>query len=199
MSTDFSHLREEYPPVITLDQLYRICHISKRKAKWLLENRIIPCQDSGKKTRRFKIQLEDLISYLDACEKGNLVVRFPKGLFSSHCISKPASQKKSFLHCLSQPEAQKEVYRYFEKKFSSFPEALTTALVAQMTGYGRNAVNHWIQAGHLKLYSRGERIIPKAYLLEFCCSTYYLRLCSLSPNHKKDMIFLRTLTAKYNQ
>ena len=198
MSTRYSYLRDEYPSVITLDQLYRICHISKRKAKWLLENHIIPCQDSGKKTRRFKIQLEDLISYLDACEKGNLVVRFPKGLFSSHCISIPASQKKSFLRCLSQPEAQKEVYRYFEKKFSSFPEALTTALVAQMTGYGRNAVNHWIQAGHLKLYSRGERIIPKAYLLEFCCSRYYIRLCSITPDHEEDMIFLRALASRYS-
>lgn len=33
MVSDFSYLRDLYPPVITLDQLYRICHLSKRKAK----------------------------------------------------------------------------------------------------------------------------------------------------------------------
>ena len=32
MVSDFSYLRDLYPPVITLDQLYRICHLSKRKA-----------------------------------------------------------------------------------------------------------------------------------------------------------------------
>lgn len=32
MSTDYSALLLEYPAVISKDQLYRICHISKRKA-----------------------------------------------------------------------------------------------------------------------------------------------------------------------
>ena len=36
MATDYTYLYEEYPEVISADQLYRICHISKRKAKWLL-------------------------------------------------------------------------------------------------------------------------------------------------------------------
>lgn len=56
MNTQYNEIIENYPNTITLDQFYRICHISKRKAKWLLENGIVPCQDSGKKTRRFKIQ-----------------------------------------------------------------------------------------------------------------------------------------------
>ena len=49
----YEYLREQYPEIISKDQLYRICHISKRKARWLLENGIIPCEDSGKQTRRF--------------------------------------------------------------------------------------------------------------------------------------------------
>lgn len=35
---NYGYLRQEYPAVISMDQLYRICHISKRKARWLLEN-----------------------------------------------------------------------------------------------------------------------------------------------------------------
>ena len=31
---------------------------------WLLENGVIPCEDSGKKTRRFRIKLEDIINFL---------------------------------------------------------------------------------------------------------------------------------------
>ena len=52
---DYGHLREQYPAVISKDQLYRICHISKRKALWLLEHGVIPCEDSGKQTRRARI------------------------------------------------------------------------------------------------------------------------------------------------
>ena len=69
MTTDYSHLRDEYPKIISQDQLYRICRISKRKATWLLENGYIPCEDSGKKTRRFKIRIDDVIIYLTKLEK----------------------------------------------------------------------------------------------------------------------------------
>ena len=37
MGTDYSALLMEYPKIISKDQLYRICHISKRKATWLLD------------------------------------------------------------------------------------------------------------------------------------------------------------------
>ena len=56
MNRDYSALLMEYPEVISKEQVYRICHISKRKATWLLENGIIPCKDSGKKTRRFQVR-----------------------------------------------------------------------------------------------------------------------------------------------
>ena len=69
MGTDYSALLKDYPPIISKDQLYRICHISKRKATWLLENGIIPCEDSGKKTRRFKIRIIDVIQYLENIRK----------------------------------------------------------------------------------------------------------------------------------
>ena len=52
MKSNYNLLRETYPAIISGDQLCRVCHISKRKAKWLLENGVIPCEDTGRKTRR---------------------------------------------------------------------------------------------------------------------------------------------------
>ena len=93
METDYSSIINQYPPVITMDQMYRICHISKRKAKWLLENGIIPCKDSGKKTRRFKINTIDVVYYLQRRERHPEEVQTPIGLFnsgySSHGKKKP--------------------------------------------------------------------------------------------------------------
>ena len=79
---DYGSLRESYPATVSMDQLYRICHISKRKARWLLEQGIIPCVDSGKKTRRFSIQLEDVIIFLERRDAGLLEDAIPRGAFS---------------------------------------------------------------------------------------------------------------------
>ena len=83
MTTDYSDILKSYPPVITLEQLYQICHISKRKAKWLLETGRIPCQDSGKKTRRFKIRTEDVVTYLTERTSNPDKYKAPTGMFNS--------------------------------------------------------------------------------------------------------------------
>ena len=56
------------PDVITKDQLYRICHISKSTALYLLQSRKIPCEYTGRKTRCYKIKKEDVIAYLENCK-----------------------------------------------------------------------------------------------------------------------------------
>lgn len=53
------------PEIITKDQLYKICHISKSTAQYLLRNGKIPCEYNGKKTRCYKIKKEDVIQYLE--------------------------------------------------------------------------------------------------------------------------------------
>ena len=40
---------DEYPAIITKEQLYKICHVSKKTALYYLEGKIIPCECSGKK------------------------------------------------------------------------------------------------------------------------------------------------------
>lgn len=52
------------PATITKDQFYRICHISKRHAKYLLDSGLVKCVDSGKKTRKYKIEIKDVLAYL---------------------------------------------------------------------------------------------------------------------------------------
>ena len=53
------------PDIITKDQLYQICHISKSTALYLLRSGKIPCEYTGKKTRCYKIKKADVITYLD--------------------------------------------------------------------------------------------------------------------------------------
>ena len=56
---------DSVPEIITKDQLYKICHISKSTALYLLRSGKIPCEYNGKKTRCYKIKKKDVIKYLE--------------------------------------------------------------------------------------------------------------------------------------
>lgn len=84
MKPEYQKLLDEYPEVITKEQLWKICHISKRKATWLLENGYIPCTDTGKQTRRFTIRTKDIIRYLEDREKHPENYLTPLGIFTNN-------------------------------------------------------------------------------------------------------------------
>ena len=67
-TSKYDYLLKEYPDVITKDQFYRICNISKKTAKHLLDNGLVPCDNNGKKTRKYKLKLTDVIEYLEGRE-----------------------------------------------------------------------------------------------------------------------------------
>lgn len=63
--SDANNLKEKYPDVITLEALRQILHVSKRRCAWMLANGIIPCSNTGKKTRQYRIRIDDVIEYLE--------------------------------------------------------------------------------------------------------------------------------------
>ena len=80
---DRSSLRRGYPETISTEQLCRIGRISKRNARRLLEHGVIPCQDSGKQTRRFSIRSEDVICFPEQRDAGLPGDVIPQGIFSN--------------------------------------------------------------------------------------------------------------------
>ena len=80
----YTYLFKLYPPVITKDQFYRICNISKKTAAHLLDNGLVPCVNSGKKTRKYKIKLEDVIEYLESREKDPGRYAAPSGWYKNY-------------------------------------------------------------------------------------------------------------------
>ncbi len=49
---------------ITAEEICKILHISKRKCAWMLQNGMIPCKDSSKKTRRYTVLRKDLDAFI---------------------------------------------------------------------------------------------------------------------------------------
>lgn len=138
----YNYLRKEYSETISMDQLYRICHISKRKARWLLEHGVIPCQDSGKQTRRFSIRLEDVICFLEQRDAGLIADLIPRGIFSSDssCPVHPARQVlDQALFCA-----------YLLENWADWPDMLTTRQASELCGYSVNALNRWWKLGQIQ-------------------------------------------------
>lgn len=169
----YEYLREQYPEIISKDQLYRICHISKRKARWLLENGVIPCEDSGKRTRRFRIRLEDVITFLEQRDAGRLQEEIPAGIFSGGSHStQPRQTLDSGALCA-----------FLLERWADAPDMLTVQQAALLCGYGPATINGWIGKGLVTaVQCRGRNLIPKESLAERLAS----REAQLSSNRSEQ-------------
>lgn len=163
MKTDYSYLLEKYPETISMDQLYKISRISKRKAKWLLEHGVIPCKDSGKKTRRFTIKTMDVIKFLEKQKAGKIKNMPPPGIFAS----KNPNRKTDYVKVspLVFADLLKEQWRLK-------PDALNTEQASELLGYTTTTVAKWIKTGKLKAvqYQRSY-LIPKEWLIHYLTET----------------------------
>ncbi|MGB8451904.1 MAG: helix-turn-helix domain-containing protein [Anaerocolumna sp.] len=146
-----------------MDQLYKICHVSKRKAKWLLEHGVIPCRDSGKKTRRFTIKTMDVIKFFKKQEAGKIKNMPPLGIFAS----KNPSRKTNYVKV--NPSA---FVNLLKEQWLLKPDALNTKQVSELLGYKTTTVTKWIKTGKLKAvpYQRGY-LIPKEWLIHYLAET----------------------------
>ena len=75
-------IEKTYPEFVTKEQFYKIAHISKATAQWLLQSKLVPCYDSGKKTHRYTIRTKNIIAYLKERAKNPHKYDIPRGLRS---------------------------------------------------------------------------------------------------------------------
>jgi hypothetical protein len=178
----YDKLRAQYPDIISLDQLYRICGISKRSARYLVENKIIPSTDTGKKTWRYHIKLEDVIAYLRKREKVGSMI--PCGEASSR--KKSARQSRRTYASYIQEGEERAIADYFSFLYSDYPDVLTSIHIVEMTGLSRRTVLQFLKADVIKsLWAQGQYIVPKPYFLDFVQSRRFMEARSLSENYTK--------------
>ena len=168
----YESLKEQYPEYVSLDQMYRICKIAKRSALYLVKHGIIPAVDRNQKTWRYKIALDDVITYLRRREQlGSMI---PPGAVTSRQYVKKVGVRKSFSQ-LVVPGRESEVAEYFSYIYADYEEVLTTADVAEMTGLNKSSIMKLAKAGLIKSLTNMPRyLIPKQYLMEFVVTRRFL-------------------------
>lgn len=177
-----SEVLAQYPEYITKDQMYRICHISKKTCLFLLKSGLVPNIDSGKKTRRFKIKTEDVIDYLKSRDDYPELYKAPDGYY----IGNGGKQKAPSFDEVFTKEDLECMRQYYENRLRKYPDVMTVEQVAQFTGYCKNSVGRWCSKQQVKCFFIRQRFyIPKEYLLEFLVSRYFIGIAVKSAKHQK--------------
>jgi hypothetical protein len=156
----------EVPDVINKEQFYRICHISKSTALTLLRNGTVPCEHSGKKTRCYKIKKSDVQKYLESKGKFPEYYSAPKGWYRGYRkVSLPTNMSDDML---------KQLHEYYTDLLSDYKDVISSKEVVKMTGYAKTTITNWCGKGRLKYFIKHNTYyIPKVFLIEFFCSTYF--------------------------
>jgi hypothetical protein len=182
----YATLKNRYPDLISLDELYRICKISKQSARYLVEHEIIPAIDTGKKTWRYQIAIEDVITYLQHRETWGSVI--PPGAVTSRPKNRESniiSNRKSFSQFITAGQ-ELDIFEYFTHIYSDFDDILTTIDITEMTGLHKSTVLKLLKAEKIKSISNSSKyLIPKQYLLEFVVTRRFLEAKSDSEVFKK--------------
>ena len=149
----------------------------------MLNNGFIKCQNTGKRTRKYTVLKEDLLTYIEDSTKHPEKYVTPYAEFST---AKYKTTLKLRPHKTGFPSSLPSDFRpWLEQKFESVPDALTIPQVIATTGYADNTVNRWLRQGHLKsVQTPTTRIIPKTWLIDFYCS-YAYTITNMSDKHIK--------------
>lgn len=176
-TTSYQFILEQHPIYMTKDQMYRICHISKKTCLYLLESGLVPCLDSGKKTRRFKIKTTDVIHYLEDRDIHPEFYKPPEGYYKQPHISQPRALSEHDLLAMRQ---------FYEKELASLPDVMTIKQVSAFTGYGKTSVERWCSKQYLEnFYIKRRFYIPKEYLIDFIMSWHFIGISVKSASQRE--------------
>ncbi len=177
----YEELRNLYPEFISMDQLYRICRIAKRSAAYLIRHGVIPAVDTGRKTWRYRIALDNVIAYLNKRDKVGSMI--PYGAVTSK--HGKTGERVSFSSLITGNNEQ-QLAEYFAFIYSEYPDVLIVDDVVEMTGLSSRTILKFIHNGELKVIDSCPRfIISKIHLLELVKTVRFVDCKSNSEMFKK--------------
>ena len=165
---------------ISMEQLRKMLHVSKRKASWMLRNGVIPCENRGCATHTFIIRMEDVEAYL-AKPLRQRKKEIPVGAFNA----KPIHIELHPEYCLKLRGAKRERFiEFLEETMFDVPDALTVNDAATVIGYHRQTVySHTANGDITAIRISGKYIIPKLELIQYLATDRAFRIQRKSEWH----------------
>lgn len=176
-SYDFAKIKANYPEKIGLEQMRVICHISKKTACYLLTSGLVPCIDTGKKTRQYIINTKDVITYLKKRQSQPEKFLAPTGYYSASWNKggKPKMLTLREWANLDTAKSRKKFQDFLTLKMQPYSDVLSVAEASRLTGYHHNTLTNWCHNGYIRYFEiSGGYMIPKSCLLNFLLSPHIL-------------------------
>ena len=154
--------------IISLEQLYKMLHISKRKAAWILQNGIIPCEIRNTPTHKYSIRKEDVLAYIAKSEREKRK-EIPVGIFNAKKTNNPRRTESPDSDCGGyfddthyklRGKERARFKKMLEDLLSAVPDTLTVDEVVALTGYSRKTILRYAQ----RKYIYAVNIMGKYYI-----------------------------------
>ena len=154
--------------IISLEQLYKMLHISKRKAAWMLQNGIIPCEIRNTPTHKYSIRKEDVLAYMAKSDREKRK-EIPVGIFNAKKTNNPRRTESHGSDCGGyfddthyklRGKERAKFKKMLEDLLSAVPDTLTVDEVAELTGYHRRTILRYVQ----RKYIYGVNMMGKYYI-----------------------------------
>ena len=162
--------------IISLEQLYKMLHISKRKAAWMLQNGIIPCEIRNTPTHKYSVRKEDVLAYMAKSDREKRK-EIPIGIFNAKKTNNPRRTESPDSDCGGYFDDThyklrgKERARFkemLENLLSAVPDTLTVDDVAELTGYHRRTVLRYVQRKYIYAVAiMGKYYISKQSIINY--------------------------------
>lgn len=181
---------------ISLEQLYKMLHVSKRKAAWMLQNGIIPCRIRPTATHRYIIRLEDEEIYLQKQRKARRE-EIPVGSFNAKprkrevLLNRQPVDTVTIAECyITLADECKEAFRaHVEKRLRYTADAFVIDTAAEIIGYSRGMVLSHIQQKHIDAVRiSGKYIISKAAIVDLLVSDIAFGIVNKSAWHMNTIL-----------
>ena len=194
--------------IISLEQLYKMLHISKRKAAWMLQNGIIPCEIRNTPTHKYSIRKEDVLAYMAKSDREKRK-EIPVGIFNAKKTNNPRRTESPDSDCggyfddTNYKLRGKERARFKEmlkNLLSAVPDTLTVDEVAELTGYHRKTVLRYVQRKYIYAVNiMGKYYISKQSIIDYLATDKAFKNTQKSKWHEKIIQILITASERYLQ
>ena len=164
---NYQQIINNYPEYVTKEQFYKIAHISKKTAQYLLQSKKVPCIESDKKTRKYRIKVSDIVDYLIDRE-------LRPEYYLPGCFKKNNSSTSLCLHLKmrSLEEDEMNQYRfYLINQLNMLDDILTVTEVSSVLKMSCKIISRKCTKGEIfSFLIDGKRLIPKISLIEYLTS-----------------------------
>ena len=163
-------IRRNYPPILSLEQVRCILHISKRKAAWLLQKGHIGCTIGEKKTRQYSVPRSELIKYIEKCSEG-YAPSIPYGIFSTQKGPSPRKEKAVRICQTTVTDLKIQI----RAEWSESPTVLTTTEAAKLVGCSNSLITSWMKEKKTLRYIQSQNglFTTKEWLID--CLAHYTK------------------------